>query len=132
MQSIFFVNFLTAPLIAGSNFIIFTFKKRKNHRLTRSKMDSEFQEQHLSNYSSPDLVRYILASPRLSAPPCNVFLLSRTLIAKRLMADEAPDELKAMDIARQLGIRVPDIKRTIKAELSVSIIMQRVLGSTLN
>jgi hypothetical protein len=47
------------------------------------------------------------------------------------MADEAPDELKAMDIARRLGIRVPDVKRTIKAKLSIYIIMELDHGATL-
>lgn len=94
-------------------------------------MDSDFQDHLLESYSETELIGHILGSPRFGTMP-GVLLLSTNLIAKHY--DDAPaleDALKAMHVARQLGIRVLCVRRTIQSGHNAWCIMERILGSTL-
>lgn len=93
-------------------------------------MDSDFQDDLLQSYSETELIRHILASPRL-APISSIRLLSKNLLAKYYGAPLVDDALKAMDIAHRLGIRVPCVKRKIRSGHSVWCIMERIPGDTL-
>src|SRR4051794_10734977 len=92
-------------------------------------MNSDFRDDLLQSYSEAELVHHIRASPRLA--PSSVFLLSATLLAKCYELFLIEDMVKATEIARQLGIRTPSIKRIIIYERSAYCIMERIQGSTL-
>jgi hypothetical protein len=85
-------------------------------------MSSEAHNQQLLSLSDPDLVRCALKSPR-EPSSCRVSLLSPGLIAKHCYLDHMEDEARAMEIVRQLGIRVSSIKRTVKANDDDGIII---------
>jgi hypothetical protein len=93
-------------------------------------MDRVFEEERLLTYSSAHLALYIFRSPQDPSSP-RVFYLSAGHVAKKFYSKQVEDELRAMDMARQLGIRVPRIKRIIRVEDSTYVIMERIQGLTL-
>ncbi|KAI9726870.1 MAG: hypothetical protein M1834_001468 [Cirrosporium novae-zelandiae] len=93
-------------------------------------MDSDFDEEQLLSYFSADLVRYILKSPPLPSSH-RVSFLSSNFVVKQSLPKNAEDDVRAMNMARQLGIRVPSMKRTIEIGNNVYFIMERINGVTL-
>ena len=81
-------------------------------------------------YSNATLFEYIRQSPRL-APSSSVFLLSTNLIAKHYEPELVGDSIRATEVARALGIRVPSIKRKIEANSNAYCVMERIEGVTL-
>jgi serine/threonine protein kinase len=93
-------------------------------------MCSNFQEELLQSYSDADLADHIQASPRL-APSSSIFLLSTNLLAKYYQPNLVEDTVRVVELARQLGVRVPDIKRVIELNGNAYCIMERIEGTTL-
>ncbi|KAH7389753.1 kinase-like domain-containing protein [Pyrenochaeta sp. MPI-SDFR-AT-0127] len=93
-------------------------------------MEPTFHDDLLPNYSESGLARLITASPRL-APASSIFLLSSTLISKHYEPTLVEDMVKATEVARQLGILAPCIKRIITYEGNTYCIMERVRGNAL-
>jgi Phosphotransferase enzyme family len=93
-------------------------------------MHSDFHDDLLQSYSEAELAHHITASPRL-APISSVFLLSATLLAKHYEPPLVEDTVKAMEVARQLGIRAPCIRRIIAYQGNAYCVMERIHGSTL-
>nr|KMM67041.1 hypothetical protein CPAG_03377 [Coccidioides posadasii RMSCC 3488] len=90
----------------------------------------KFWEARLPDYKDADIVRYITDSPRLSS--CSsVSLLSANLVSKECQPGLIEDTLQAMEVARQLGIRVPTVKRVVYFEGMVYLIIERVDGVSL-
>lgn len=93
-------------------------------------MCPSFEDDLLQSYSDDELKCYIHDSPRL-APISSVFILSANLLAKHYEPHRVEDVLRAMDVARGLGVRVPCVKRTVKYEADAYCIMERIKGTTL-
>lgn len=93
-------------------------------------MNLDFRDDLLQDYSEAELAHHIKASPRF-APTSSIFLLSATLLAKHYEPPLIEDMVKATDVARQLGIRAPCIKRIITHEGNAYCIMERIRGTTL-
>lgn len=93
-------------------------------------MPSKFEDDLLHSYSETELDKLICESPRL-APRSSVFVLSANLLAKYNEPEEVEDTAKALNVARQLGIRVPNINRVIKLESCAYFSMERIKGNTL-
>jgi hypothetical protein len=94
-------------------------------------MNSGFQQHLLESYSSTDLVRYVCASPYISESSHNAFLLSPDLVAKRISTAKLSDELAAINLARKLSLRVPNIRRVVENKNSTYLIMDRIHGVVL-
>lgn len=90
-----------------------------------------FREELLDKYRDLDLTRHIVSSPSC-ASTSRVFNLSSNLIAKQYDPSEVEDVLKATEVASQLGIRCPSIRKIIKDQGDVYTIMDRVEGTTLD
>ena len=93
-------------------------------------MQMNFQDELLQVYSDDELIRLIHASP-MSASFSGVFWLSENLVAKHYKLDEFEDSTRATEIAVQLGVRVPDVKRLIRLQQDTYCIMDRIRGPTL-
>ena len=61
-----------------------------------------------------------------------VRLISPNLVSKFLTHREAADEVAGIQLARRLGIRVPDVKRVFNVKHGVCVIMDRIHGMTLD
>jgi len=86
----------------------------------------------LNRYSDDELLEFIKhTGTPLGAPPCRVRQLSPNLVAKGVQSKALPDALAAQCLARELGIRVPEIRRTITKNNRSYIIMDRVSGEPL-
>ncbi|KAL2868050.1 uncharacterized protein BJX67DRAFT_380258 [Aspergillus lucknowensis] len=94
-------------------------------------MASSFLEKLLTEYSDSELAQQIVSSPWCTSSS-RVVNLSPNLIAKRHDSSEVEDVIKATEVASQLGIRCPFIRKTIKTERNVYIIMDRLEGTTLD
>lgn len=95
-----------------------------------SGMSSTFRDDLLLSYEDADLVQHIGNSPQLSH--CSsVSLLSVNFVSKECQPDLVEDALKAMELARQLGLRVPNVKRVVQFEGMVYLIMERIDGVSL-
>jgi Phosphotransferase enzyme family len=92
-------------------------------------MSSEAHDQQLLSLSDLDLVYCALGSPR-EPSSCTVTLLSSGLIAKHCYLGHMEDEAQAMEVARQLGIRVPNVKRMVKANDDDGIIIMEWIHGT--
>jgi len=92
-----------------------------------------FDEQRLADYSDDDLFAYIESLPPLDSFPCYTKLLSQNLIAKFVRSPQSLDEITALQLAHDLGIRVPAIRRTLTTSdtRESCIIMNRVRGALL-
>ncbi|KAF1847825.1 kinase-like protein [Cucurbitaria berberidis CBS 394.84] len=97
--------------------------------LSRDIMHS-FQNDLLECYSDAELVCHIDKSPRLT-PFSAISLLSTRYLAKTYVPEALEDSVRAVEVARQLGVRVPDIKRTIKSNDGAFCIMECIEGTTL-
>lgn len=84
----------------------------------------------LHTYSDDELTRHIQESPRLDHHS-SIFLLSANLVAKNYQPNLVEDMTRAMEVAQQLGVRVPCIKRTIMFHGDTFCIMERIEGTTL-
>jgi Phosphotransferase enzyme family len=93
-------------------------------------MSSSFQDDLLQSYSDDELVHHIHNSPRL-APMSRVYLLSTNLLAKCIDLELVEDSVTAMDVAHELGVRVPSVKRTVQSKAGAYCIMERIKGTTL-
>lgn len=79
------------------------------------KMQSTFQGELLLSYSDADLVQFIHQVPRLSGHNA-ICLLSNNYLAKCYEVDEVEDTIRAVNIARRLGVRAPGIERAVKVD----------------
>ena len=93
--------------------------------------NSDFDEQQLLLYSDADLLQYILKSPRHPSSG-RVFVLSSSLLAKLSSPGLVEDEVRAMVTARQLGVRVPIVKRVVGRDHETYLIMEGINGTTLD
>jgi serine/threonine protein kinase len=93
----------------------------------------DFDENHLDKYSDEQLLDFLSSTGTrpLSRPPCAASLLSPNLVMKLVPSKTLTDGVAAQNLARDLVIRVPEIKRTITNEDISYIIMDRVHGVTL-
>lgn len=102
-------------------------------------MSSEFRDELLQSYSEAELARYTIASPptppprhdNQPRPPSSVYLLSENLVAKGYALEDLPDVARTDEVIRKLGIRVPNILRTITLKNGGYCIMERIHGETL-
>lgn len=94
-------------------------------------MSFKFEEYRLAEYSSSELASYIVSCSPISSASGRVVQLSPNLVAKHSSVQPAADEVAAMDVARELGILVPEVKRVVTVDTRVYIIMERVRGNTL-
>ncbi|GMF70654.1 unnamed protein product [Aspergillus oryzae] len=90
-----------------------------------------FQEELLERYTDLELAHYIASSP-LCTSSSRVFNLSSNLIAKIYRTSEVEDALKATEVASQLGIRGPSVRKVLKNRGRAYTIMDRVEGTTLD
>lgn len=91
-----------------------------------------FDGNRLSQYSDEELLAFVQhTGTPLGAPPYRVHLLSPDLVVKGVQSKTLPDVLAAHSLARGLGIRVPEIRRTITKKTRSYIIMDRVPAETL-
>jgi len=88
----------------------------------------EVYEERLAEYSDEDLLDYIHRTfIPLKPRPCSVGLLSPNLVAKGIALESIlSDSLAEHNLARALGIRVPDIKRVVTKDRTSYIIMDCV------
>ena len=93
-------------------------------------MNSAFDECRLTEYSDSELIAHIESSPRIS-PNSRLSILSPNLIVKYIRESYAADELEGMRFARRLGLHVPSIKRVVRKDRDVCIIMTRIHGRTM-
>ncbi|KFY03638.1 hypothetical protein V490_00111 [Pseudogymnoascus sp. VKM F-3557] len=96
-------------------------------------MTWDFQEEMLLAYSDEDLAGYIRASPHHDSVS-RVLILSTNLVAKVYRPDtvHTEDITRAMEMAQQLGVRIPCIKRILTFDGTTFYIIERIDGSTLN
>ena len=93
-------------------------------------MNSYFHDDLLQDYSEAELAHHVRASP-LITPVSDIYLLSATLLAKHFELPILEDMVKATDVARQLGIRIPCIKRIIAYKGGAYCIMEHIQRTTL-
>jgi serine/threonine protein kinase len=93
-------------------------------------MLSAFRDDLLLSYEDVDLVRCIRDARRLS-PFSAISLLSANYVSKEYQPGLIEDTLKAMELARRLGVRVPSVKRVVEFEGMTYCIMERIEGTTL-
>ena len=98
-------------------------------------MTPAFRDDLLQNYSDEELFQLISGSQEVDPDSsiCSALFLSDKLVAIAARTWTIQDTLKAMEVARHLGIRVPQVFRTVTAaSIQESfIIMERVDGTTL-
>ncbi|KAF7620275.1 hypothetical protein AFLA_005584 [Aspergillus flavus NRRL3357] len=90
-----------------------------------------FQEELLERYTDLELAHYIASSPSCTSSS-RVFNLSSNLIAKIYRTSEVEDALKATEVASQLVIRGPSVRKVLKNRGRAYTIMDRVEGTTLD
>ncbi|KAJ6177813.1 hypothetical protein N7519_008274 [Penicillium mononematosum] len=90
-----------------------------------------FREELLEGYTDLELAHHIVSSPSC-APTSRVFNLSSNLIAKQYEPSEIEDALKAIEIASQLGICGPSVRKTIKNKENAYTTIDRAEGTTLD
>lgn len=107
------------------------FFRWSSHILTMD-MDtkSNFQDDLLRSYSDTELVSRIHSSPS-PASTRGISLLSSNFLSKFYRPHEAEDMIRATDIACQLGIRVPALKRIVRDGEDTYCVMDRIPGRTL-
>ncbi|KAE8306797.1 kinase-like protein [Aspergillus transmontanensis] len=94
-------------------------------------MTSVFIEELLEGYTDSELAHHIVSSSSC-ASSSRVFNLSSNLIAKIYRPSEVEDALKATEVASQLEIRGPSVRKVIKNQATAYTIMDWVEGSTLD
>ncbi|KAH8426417.1 uncharacterized protein LDX57_004155 [Aspergillus melleus] len=94
-------------------------------------MKLAFHEERLGEYTDSELGDHIVSSPTC-ASSWQVIELSPNLITKHYQRSEVEDALKATEVASQLGIRGPSIRRIVRNERSTFTIMDRIEGTTLD
>jgi Phosphotransferase enzyme family len=91
-----------------------------------------FDENRLNHYSDEEHLDFLKnTGTQLGEPPCRVRLLSPNLVVKGVQSKTLPDAVAAQSLARDLGIRAPEIRRKITKKNRSYIIMDRVHGVTL-
>lgn len=90
----------------------------------------DFNDDSLLSCSDAEVYRRILASPPLEERS-RLSLLSNNLLAKHYKSDSIDDEVRTNELACNLGIPVPSVKRTLIDGPDACIIMERVAGETL-
>jgi hypothetical protein len=96
-----------------------------------ARMTVAFVEEQLEGYTDLELAHHIFCSSQC-ASSSRVFHLSSNLIAKHYEPSELEDALKATEVASQLGIRGPCVRRTIENGRNTYMIMDRIEGTTLD
>jgi len=87
-------------------------------------------ECRLAEYDDSELISHILSSPHIS-PDSVISIISSNLVAKHLSERDAAEELGGIRFAQQLKLRVPSIKRVVRKDRDVYIIMTRIHGRTM-
>lgn len=92
----------------------------------------EFNDELLMTYDDETLVSYIRQCPRTKESGA-VYHLSPNLIVKAHEPECEKDGVKAMEIARDIGVRAPNVKRIVELEKSrrTFVIMEKIHGSNL-
>lgn len=103
----------------------------KSHRLVASSGGAidPFDQARLLEYTNDELLEHINAAPL--APCSSATMLSTETVAKSTQWRYKTDELAAQQLALKIGIRTPQIQRTIDCEDCVYILMERIRGRTL-
>ena len=95
-------------------------------------MASTFDDTFLLNYSEEELFDFSENAPKLSADMfCRVHCLSDKTMALPCSTKRLEDITKVMEVASRLGIRVPQVYRTVARHSDAYILMARIDGSTL-
>lgn len=98
-------------------------------------MASDFDETRLHEYDDATLAEFIERAPRTSSTMGGVRCLSPSLVSKTAGPTLHHDALKGICLARQLGIRVPAVRRVVEIKdllHSCYTIMERIDGTTLH
>ena len=93
-------------------------------------MNVAFDECRLAEYGDSELVSHIRSSPHMY-PDSTTSIISPNLVAKHLTERDAADELRGMQFAQQLRLRVPSVKRVVREDRDVYIIMTHIRGRTM-
>ena len=97
-----------------------------------SVMASTFEDEYLVNYSDAELFDIIKNAPKLfSDKICYVRCLSDKTLAVSCLPKVLEDITKVMEVASRLGIRVPQVHRTVADPPDAYILMERIDGSNL-
>jgi len=75
-----------------------------------------------------ELVSHIRASPHTDS---RTSIISPNLVSKQLVKGDGAGELRGIQFAQQLGLRVPSVKRVVRQDDNVYIIMTRICGRTM-
>jgi len=81
-------------------------------------------------YSDSELVSHICASSRAYSGS-RISIISPNLVFKQAVEPDADSELQGIQFAQQLGLRVPSVKRFIRGDGDVYIIITRICGRTM-
>ncbi len=93
-------------------------------------MSSNSNDELIQTGADSDLAHLIRTCPRLGRQS-GIILLSDRFLAKNYQSGSADDTIEAVKIARQLGICVPRIVRSVQCDDNVFVIMDRIQGNTL-
>lgn len=94
-------------------------------------MESQFDDTKLLSYTDLDLINHITSLPSLPNFS-NIVPLSPKYLAKGYAKDELEDAVSAMQVASQLGIRVPHVQRIVQVDDVFYCIMDRISGTALD
>jgi hypothetical protein len=93
-------------------------------------MTATLSETELLALSDSELRAIISSSLLLSSLANRVHSLSPTLVAKQVTSERLEDECRALDLARELNISVPQVRRVVAGEPAY-IILDRIHGTPL-
>ena len=94
-------------------------------------MDSTFDDTRVQSYTDIEIIDSITSLPSLPGFS-NIIPLSSRYLAKGYAEDELEDAVRSMELASELGIRVPHIQRIIHIDNAFYCIMDRIPGTTLD
>lgn len=95
------------------------------------KMESIFDDTQLLSYTDSDLLNQITSLPRLPKY-YNIIPLSLKYLAKGYRKGDLEVAVSATQVASQLGIRVPHVRRIVRQDDAFYCIMDRISGTTLD
>jgi hypothetical protein len=93
-------------------------------------MQSCFQDDLLLSYSDEELAQFIHHAPHLPVHK-GIHCLSDRYLAKYYRGDQVEDTVRAVDVARRLGVRAPSIQRVVDVNRGRFCVMERIEGTTL-
>ncbi|KAG6018013.1 hypothetical protein E4U54_007809 [Claviceps lovelessii] len=94
-------------------------------------MESIFDDTQLLSYTDSDLLNQITSLPRLPKY-YNIIPLSLKYLAKGYRKGDLEVAVSATQVASQLGIRVPHVRRIVRQDDAFYCIMDRISGTTLD